>query len=67
MARYEEHIKTITYRYYMSQSIKLLGEGKTLQASYIDIVSGKWQAQEEKSGDEIAAEVITKAGLVIEG
>ena len=55
----------MTYRFYLTDAVNAGNQHKYLTIRYADIVKGKLTAKEEKSGDEIAAEIIAKAGLVV--
>jgi hypothetical protein len=62
MARLDDDIRGVTYRYYVTEAIFATG---IMNARYVDIVNGKWKPQDKRSGDEIAADVIAKAGLIL--
>lgn len=56
--------------YYITDTLHLIGmniagitRGKHLVSSWRDLCNGTAEKQEQKTGDEIAAEVIKKAGL----
>ena len=57
----DEHV----FRAYVTESIRLLSEGKRFVKSYEEIISRK--PVDTRSGDEIAAEVILRAGLLPTG
>lgn len=64
-ARYDTERREDTYRYYLTDCLYYEGQGRYLTARYADIVSGRYVPPKEMSGDEIAAEVIAKGGLVV--
>lgn len=70
VARYNEKQRDMAYRIYLTDSLKYIAEntarsvssdGKYLTVRYIDIIEPK--PQDNRSGDEIAIDVITRAGL----
>jgi hypothetical protein len=65
MARYVEYQKEMAYRYYLTDVVNLGNQGKYSKVRFADIDSHKVQLQEQRTGDEIAAEIISKAGLVV--
>ena len=62
-ARLEQELREITYRYYITESIFLNGENKRLTFRYRDLLDGKVKPPDHRSGDEIAEDVIKRAGL----
>lgn len=70
VSAFSDICKEEAYRSYIADGVKCIGEsvanqfcGSYLQERYADIVS--ISRTEEKSGDEIALEVIEKAGLKV--
>ena len=70
VSAFSDICKEEAYRSYIADGVKCIGEsvvnqfgGSYLQERYADIVS--IPRTEEKSGDEIALEVIEKAGLKV--
>lgn len=61
----DDMYETRAYREYVTESLRLQGEGKILASRWIDAVSKK--AEDSRSADEIAIDVITKAGLTMKG
>lgn len=53
------------YRAYVTESLRLQGENKRLTRPWMELVD-KGPKAPEKSGDEIALEVIQAAGLHVE-
>lgn len=51
------------YKAYVADSMWLYAHGKCIEKKYSEIID--IQDRVEKSGDEIAAEVIEKAGLIL--
>ena len=61
-ARIDENNREEAYRLFISESVRLAPQGKYITKSYSDIFE---QRQiETRSGDEIAMDVITNAGLI---
>ena len=60
-ARIDEHFREEAYRIYVTKSLQLAPQYKWLQKDYYDSLDRN--REEEKSGDEIACDVISKAGL----
>lgn len=69
VARYNEKQRDMAYRIYLTDSFKCIAEntaqsapeGHYLTARYYDIINP--QPQDNRSGDEIAIDIITRAGL----
>lgn len=60
-ARWEDYTREETYRIYVTTSLKLAPQSKFINKDYNDIVN--MTPVEEKSGDEIVADVFERAGL----
>lgn len=60
-ARFESFVRDEAYRIYVTRSLQLAPQNQYLTASYADIVQKKYA--DERSGDEIAMDIITRAGL----
>lgn len=60
-ARYEELKRGEAYRIYVTDSLNLQGQNKYLSMRYYDMINPK--PNDERTGDEIALEVIKKAGI----
>lgn len=70
IARFEEHQKKLAYKVYVSDTLRLISEntarfggGSYFKQRWIDFVQDK--PKDTRSGNEIAAEVIKKAGLEV--
>lgn len=61
MARFKEYQRELAYRVYISDSLFYYGQQKQLTKRWSDIAYPK--PVDKRSGDEIALEVIKKAGL----
>lgn len=51
-----------TYRIYVTDSLHLSGQNKYLTHRWLDMVKRK-QAEDNRSGEEIAADIISRHGL----
>ena len=65
LARLEDEQRTMKYRFYVSNALQLIPQNKWCAKSLYDIMYPK--PEDNKSGDEIAFEVIKKAGLSFKG
>lgn len=61
-ARFEEVNREEAYRIFVTRSLQLAPQMKFLTKNYYEIINPEPE-QEEKTGDEIAADVIARAGL----
>lgn len=57
----EEEQHEMAYRIYVTEALRSIPQGKFSQKSFYDIIHS--EPQDEQSGDEIAMEIIAKAGL----
>lgn len=55
----------MAYRAYVTESLRLQGENKYIQRSWLDIIDHR--SMDTRSGDEIALDVIERAGLHYKG
>ena len=55
----------MSYRTYMTEILRLRGENKTLTKSWLDIIDPK--PVDNRSGDEIAVQVLRNTGLTPKG
>ena len=70
LARYQSHTREVAYRIYVTDCLRIMAEnmakysgGTYLTKRYADVV--KRRPSDNRTGEEIAAEVIEKAGLVV--
>lgn len=61
MARLDQENRDEAYRVFVTESLKLIPQNKYLTARYDDVLK---QKVENKTGEEIAIDVIKRAGLV---
>lgn len=62
----------MAFRTYVTDALMILTEntakfagGKTLQVSYYDLISKRYKKVDNRTGNEIAADVIARAGLTL--
>lgn len=65
MARFDTERREDTYRFYLTDCFYLSGQNKHFTVRYEDLIKGRWKPPQDVDGDEIAADVIAKAGLVV--
>ena len=70
MARLNERAKTESYRIYVTDALRVVAEntarfasGNYIKARYADMIEPK--KQDNRTGDEIVADIIKRAGLVV--
>jgi hypothetical protein len=64
-AKCTEDDERMAYRAYVTESLRLQGENKYIQRSWMDIINPK--PVDTRTGDEIALQVIKNAGLHYKG
>lgn len=60
-AKWDDHQKSLAYRIYISDTLFAMAQQKYLTKRYVDLISN--EPQDDRSGDEIALDVIAKCGL----
>ena len=60
-------METRFFREYLTESIRLYGQGKTYQQSWREMMEAAQKPRDTRTADEIAYEVIIKAGLTWKG
>lgn len=65
LAKCQQDDEEFSFRVYMTEIVRLRGENKTLRKRWLDIIDPK--PVDNRSGDEIAMDVIKKTGLVCKG
>lgn len=60
IARFNEEQRTMAYRVYMTDSIQMVNQNSHLRDRWIDTINRK---VDNRTGDEVAQDVIKKAGL----
>lgn len=63
-AKFRQYNVDLAYKNYVAETLYLNAQGKMLTVRFCDIIGRKEQQKDTRSGDEIAMEVIQKAGLV---
>lgn len=61
IARFEEYEREMAYRIFVTKSLQLIPQSKWLNTDYENII--KPQKIDKRSGEEVALDVIKKAGL----
>jgi len=64
-AREYAEFETRTYREYVAESIRIYGENKRITTRWIDVI--RKQKEDTRTGDEIAADVVSRLGLIYGG
>lgn len=62
-ARAERDDREHAYRVYLTETVRLMGQGRAVSVSYEDVLRQMKSGAERIDGDKIAAEVIERAGL----
>lgn len=69
VARWRERDEREAFRVYLSESVRLMAQGKWIKEPFLSVVKGGAgegsKAEDMRSGDEIAADVIEKMGLKV--
>lgn len=60
-ARYEEYVRNEVYHSYIARSLQLIPQSQHLIPTYEEILNPK--EVDVRTGDQIAADIINKAGL----
>ncbi len=63
IARIEEDTREMTYRFYVTTCLQNIPQQKYTTVSFYDILYPK--PEDNRSAEEIAADVIAKAGLIV--
>lgn len=62
-ARYKEEQRELAYRIFVTESLKLIPQNKYLTIEYNDVITNN---KDDRTGDEIANDVIKRIGLKFE-
>lgn len=68
VARWRERDEREAFRVYLSESVRLMAQGKWIKEPFLSVVNGgagESEAEDTRSGDEIAADIIEKMGLKV--
>lgn len=67
VARLEEYSREMTYRFYIANSLQNIPQGKYTTKTLYDLLYDSAEVEEDnRTGDEIAIDIMTRAGLVFE-
>ena len=64
-ARVQKEYRDETYRIFISETLRLLPQNKTLKMSYNDIVNKKEEKTDTRTGKEVAEQAAQKMGIKI--
>lgn len=64
-ARYEQEYRDMAYRFYVTNSLQNIPQNKYCSVPFGEILNPK--PRDDRSGDEIAMDIINKAGLKLGG
>lgn len=64
-ARYEQEQRELAYRIFVTESLRLAPQNKYLTMKYMEMI--KPQAIDNRTGDEVAIDVIERIGLKFAG
>ena len=64
-ARIKQESREEAYRIFVTKSLQLVPQNKFINISYLDLFETK-QIDDKKTGDEIAVDIIQRAGLSFE-
>lgn len=64
-ARYQRMMRETAFRLYVTDTLYYSARGQILNQRYADLINIKTEAKDNRSGDEIAADIIKRAGLVV--
>lgn len=65
-ARLDEYQREEAYRFYLGKSLQLIPQNKWLKNDYFYFVNLEKKPRESRSGDQIAADIMKRAGLHFE-
>lgn len=70
LSEYKREQKQEAFRIYVTEALRIMTEntakyagGSMIQVKYYDIINQKSQREETKNGDEIVADIVSRAGL----
>lgn len=63
ISRYQADNRNMAYRFYVTTALQNIPQGKCTTISFYDMLYK--EQEEEKTADEIAMDVIAKAGLIL--
>ena len=67
VARLEEYSREMTYRFYVANSLQNIPQGKSCTITLYDLLYNQHDdTSEEKTGDDIVEDVMSRAGLFFE-
>ena len=66
-ARDRAHLRDEAFRVYVAESLRLAPQGRALVKPYAEVVASLGERPDTRTGEEIAADVITRLGLEVTG
>lgn len=68
VARIKEYSREMTYRFYVTNSLQAIPQNKHIMTTLYDLLynQDKENEEDDKTGDEIAFDIMQRAGLVFE-
>lgn len=66
-ARDRAHARDEAFRVYVAESLRLAPQNRALAKSYAEVIASLGERPDTRTGDEIAADVITRLGLEVTG
>lgn len=64
-ARDRAHARDEAYRVYVSEALRLAPQGRALARPWAEVAASVGRPRDTRSGDEIAADVISRLGLEV--
>lgn len=64
-ARDRAHSRDEAFRVYVAESLRLAPQGRALAKPYAEVVASLGERPDTRTGEEIAADVITRLGLEV--
>lgn len=65
IARYKSSQKELAYRIYITDSVQLLAQGKSLQKRFYDFLCNGASIEEDKPAADVAHDILFKAGIEV--
>ena len=66
VARLQEYGREMTYRFYVANSLQNIPQNKYTTMSLYDLLYNENDINDERTGEEIALDIIQRAGLIFE-
>ena len=66
VARLQEYSREMTYRFYVANSLQNIPQNKYATTSLYDLLYNEDDINDDRTGEEIALDIIQRAGLIFE-